>query len=88
MDKVHGKGNDLPALLQISFEFPIMEMTGDIIDFNDTLQACDELHADQNLSLKSDESLCGLGVNGEHSCYVRKMFSINFPIRLFSIYRI
>ena len=55
------------------------------IHFNDTLQACEELHADQNLSLKIDESLCGLGVNGEHSCYVRTMFSINFPIRLFSI---
>ena len=36
VDKAHGKGNDLPGLLQISFEFPIMERTGDIMNFNDT----------------------------------------------------
>ena len=45
LDKVHGKGDDLPylvgdpswgGLLQISFKFPIMESTGDIMNFNDT----------------------------------------------------
>ena len=38
VNKVHGKGNGLPGLLQISFIFPIMESTGDIMNFNDTWQ--------------------------------------------------